>query len=279
MSEPADIRLLLSDVDGTLVTKDKVLTPAAIEAARALHDAGVGLTVTSSRPHFGMRMLIEPLGLQLPIFGFNGAVVCNPDMAVIETLAIEANAARQVVDLFLKHGVDVWVYDETRWYVRDAQAPHVAREAWILKTDPVQVPAFTAQHLERAFKIVAVTDDRPLIEALNKQADATLAGAASATRSADYFIDVTHPDANKGAVVQKLAKRLNLPKSRIATIGDMPNDVLMFRRSGFSVAMGNAAEAVKAQASAVTDSNEDEGWAKAVRSLILPSPVAVPAGL
>ncbi|MGB7827673.1 MAG: HAD hydrolase family protein, partial [Pseudolabrys sp.] len=74
---------------------------------------------------------------------------------------------------------------------------------------------------------------------------------------------------NKGAVVATLSRRLNIPPEQIVTFGDMPNDILMFRKSGFSIAMGNSSEDVKAQASAVTDSNDDEGFANAVRKFIL----------
>jgi Cof subfamily protein (haloacid dehalogenase superfamily) len=271
MTEARDIKLLISDVDGTLVTKDKVLTEDAVAAARALHDAGIGLALTSSRPAFGMRMLIEPLALQLPLAGFNGGVLVTPDMKVIETLAIDPLGAKQVVDLMLSLGLDVWVYTEADWFVRDARAPHAAREAWILKFDAVVVPAFTIRHLERAIKIVGVTDDVALLASAQKAAEELLGDAASATRSSAYFLDVTHPRANKGQVVATLAKRLGIEPARIATIGDMPNDVLMFRQSGFSIAVGNAGDDVKAHASAVTDSNENDGFAKAVRDLILPA--------
>ncbi len=81
---------------------------------------------------------------------------------------------------------------------------------------------------------------------------------------------MTHPDANKGAVLDYLAKTLVIPANEIATIGDMPNDVLMFRKSGLSIAMGNASPEVKKQADFVTDSNEDDGFAKAVEHYILP---------
>ncbi|MBV8961602.1 MAG: HAD hydrolase family protein, partial [Hyphomicrobiales bacterium] len=92
---------------------------------------------------------------------------------------------------------------------------------------------------------------------------------ASAKRSQPYYLDVTHPRANKGAVVDELVKTLGVPANEIATIGDMPNDVLMFERSGFSIAMGNAGDEVKSRASAVTDSYNDEGFAKAVERHIL----------
>jgi len=110
-----------------------------------------------------------------------------------------------------------------------------------------------------------------LVAASEKAAQDALGDKASAARSQPYYLDVTHPQANKGAVVATLSKLLNIPPAQIATIGDMPNDVLMFRKSGFSIAMGNASDEVKAQASAVTDSNENEGFAKAVRKFVLRS--------
>jgi len=100
----------------------------------------------------------------------------------------------------------------------------------------------------------------------------TLGEKASAARSQPYYLDVTHPEANKGAVVGTLSKRLGIPPEQIATIDDMPNDALMFRKSGFSIAMGNSSGEVKAQVSAVTDSNENEGFTKAVRKFVLVEP-------
>ena len=109
----------------------------------------------------------------------------------------------------------------------------------------------------------------PDAAACEKAAQDRLGEKASAARSQPYYLDVTHPQANKGQVVIALSKLLNIPPAQIATIGDMPNDVLMFRKSGLSIAMGNASDAVKAQASVVTDSNGNEGFAKAVRKFIL----------
>lgn len=117
----------------------------------------------------------------------------------------------------------------------------------------------------RTPKIVSISDDLDLVAACEKVVQNTLGEKASAARSQPYYLDVTHPQANNGRVVTTLSKLLNIPPAQIATIGDMPNDVLMFRKSGFSFAMGNASDQVKAQASAATDSNENEGFAKAVQ--------------
>jgi Cof subfamily protein (haloacid dehalogenase superfamily) len=271
MTRARDIRLLLSDVDGTLVTDDKVLTEGAMSAARALREAGVALAVTSSRPPRGLRMLVQPLDLRLPLSGCNGGATVDPDMTVIETRLIDPAAARTIVEFLQKQGLDVWVYTETEWLVRDPDAPHVARERFILQFDATVVSDFTKAHLDHAVKIVGVSDDFPRVASSEAAAQALLGDTASALRSAAHFLDVTNPLANKGQVLHSLAERLNIAPAEIATIGDMPNDVLMFQQSGFSIAMGNAADEVKAQASAVTDSNQNDGWARAVRDFLLPA--------
>jgi Cof subfamily protein (haloacid dehalogenase superfamily) len=271
VSGQRDIRLLLADVDGTLVTQDKVLTEAAKEVARELHHAGIILAITSGRPPRGMSMLIEPLALQSAIAGFNGGVFVNPDLSVIESHTLDPATAKQTLKLILDQGLDAWVYTEEEWLIRDKEAPHVARETWTVKFDAKVVASFTDAHLAHAVKIVGISDDLDLVAACEKVAQNTLGEKASAARSQPYYLDVTHPQANKGTVVATLSKLLNIPPEQIATIGDMPNDVLMFRKSGFSIAMGNSSDQVKAQASAVTDSNENEGFAKAVRKFVLRS--------
>lgn len=266
----ARIEVLLADVDGTLVTQEKVLTEQASAAARELRARGVKLAVTSGRPPRGMRMLIEPLALDTAIAGFNGGVLVNPDLSVIETRTLDPKAARMAVELLRGHGLDAWLYTATEWLIRDKDAPHVEREARTVQFDAVVVPDFTEEHLAHAVKVVGVSDDHALVARAEAEAQEQLGNQASATRSQPYYLDITHPLANKGEVVRSLAKRLGIPQDAIATIGDSPNDVLMFRESGFSVAMGNASDEVKKQASAATASNEEEGFARAVRELILP---------
>jgi Cof subfamily protein (haloacid dehalogenase superfamily) len=265
---PSKISLLLSDVDGTLVTKQKVLTPRAQAAVKMLGEAGIAFTVTSSRPPRGLFHLIEPLNLQLPIGGFNGGGLVRPDLTVAEALLLSPEAAREAVKITLKHNMDPWVYTETEWYVRDLGAPHVARESFTITFPPNEVKDF-GDTLDHVGKIVAVGDDPAAVLACNRELDAALSGEASATRSQSYFIDITHPNANKGTMVTTMARLLSIPASEIATIGDMANDLLMFAQSGMSIAMGNAADDVKARANYVTDTNENDGFAKAVERYLL----------
>jgi Cof subfamily protein (haloacid dehalogenase superfamily) len=269
MSGQQNIRLLLADVDGTLVTQDKVLTDQTIAVAQELRDAGITLAITSGRPPRGMNMLIAPLKLTGAIAGFNGGVFVHPDLSVIESHVLDLAAAKTTLQLILDQGLDAWVYTEKEWLIRDSNAPHVAREAWTVKFDAKVVASFTDAHLAHAVKIVGISDDLDRVAACELLAQKKLGSNASAARSQPYYLDVTHPQANKGAVVLTLSKLLGIAPEQMATIGDMPNDVLMFRNSGFSIAMGNSSDEVKSQATAVTDSNQNEGFAAAVRKFIL----------
>jgi Cof subfamily protein (haloacid dehalogenase superfamily) len=270
------ISLFIADVDGALVTEDKVLTPRAQAAVKALDAAGIAFAITSGRPPRGMAMLIEPLALRTPIAGFNGGIFIKPDMTIIEEHLLAPDAAKRAVKLILDHRMDVWVYSGNDWFVRDPHAPHVAREQWTVKFAPTVVDGFGAA-LERAVKIVGISDDRELVARCEKDAQEALGAHVSAARSQPYYLDITHPNANKGTVATTFSKLLSVPLAEIATIGDMPNDVLMFRKSGVSIAMGNASPEVQKQARFVTASYNDEGFAKAVERYVLGTGIETPA--
>jgi Cof subfamily protein (haloacid dehalogenase superfamily) len=263
------ISLVLADVDGTLVNAEKVLTQRTKATVKALHAAGISFAITSGRPPRGMAMLIDPLALRTPVAGFNGGIFVKPDMTIIEEHVLVADVAKRALEVIVQHGMDVWVYSGKDWLVRDAHAPHVAREQWTVKFAPTIVQDFEGV-LGRSVKIVGVSDDRDLVARCEKDTQDALGASASAARSQPYYLDVTHRDANKGTVVTTLSKLLSIPTSEIATLGDMPNDVLMFGKSGLSIAMGNASPEVQAQADLVTDSYNDEGFAKAIERFVLP---------
>ncbi len=234
-----------------------------------LHDRGIRFAITSGRPPRGMAMLIEPLALSTPIAGFNGGVFTKSDLSVIERRSLAPEIARRAIDIIRRHGMDAWLYTGTDWQVLKKDAPHVARETWTVKFEPTVVGRFSDSDIDQAVKIVGVSDNHALVAECEAHVAEALGSNATAKRSQPYYLDITHPEANKGAVVDALARRFGIPATEIATIGDMPNDVLMFRRSGLSVAMGNASDEVKAQASVVTDSYNNEGFAKAVELYLL----------
>jgi beta-phosphoglucomutase family hydrolase/Cof subfamily protein (haloacid dehalogenase superfamily) len=262
-------RLLLADVDGTLVTQDKILTDRARDAVHRLHEAGILFAITSGRPPRGMSMLIEPLRLGTPVAAFNGGMFVEPDLSVIEQKVIPDDLLAPVISLLTSFDLDVWLYQGTEWFVPDPDGPHVAREAWTVKFAPTVRQGYDGAH--DVVKIVGVSDDLDAVARAAEAAHATFGDHVSAARSQPYYLDITHPDANKGQVARFLADRYAVPAAEIATIGDMPNDVLMFAHSGLSIAMGNASTEVQRAARRITTSNEDEGFANAVERYILPA--------
>jgi Cof subfamily protein (haloacid dehalogenase superfamily) len=263
------VRLQLADVDGTLVTPEKILTERAVAAVRKLKAAGVLFAITSGRPPRGMEMLIEPLGLELPLAAFNGGLLVDPHLVVLEQHEIPKRSVLPVVDLLVSHALDAWLYRGADWYVRRLAAPHVDREARTVAFAPTVVDGYD-QLTDGVAKLVGVSDDPHAIAAATAAAQERFGDHLSVASSQPYYLDVTHPQANKGAVLLDLSARYAIKPEEIATIGDGPNDMLMFAKSGLSVAMRNAGSDVKQAATVVTTSNAEEGFANAVERFILP---------
>jgi Cof subfamily protein (haloacid dehalogenase superfamily) len=265
----AKVKLFLADVDGTLVTQDKQLTDRAIAAVHKLHDAGVIFAITSGRPPRGMAMLIEPLDLQTPIAAFNGGLIVDRDMNVIEQRVLPEDLVLPVADMMGSFSLDVWLYSGADWYVPKADGPHVAREAWTVKFEPKIMTDGLNGLTGAVAKLVGVSDDADAVTKATEAVHDKFGDHVTAAASQPYYLDVTHPKANKGEVAKYLAAKYKLETDEIATIGDMPNDVLMFAHSGLSIAMGQSSPEVKRAARRVTTSNEDEGFANAVDKFIL----------
>jgi Cof subfamily protein (haloacid dehalogenase superfamily) len=255
-------------VDGTLVTPDKELTVETIDAVRQLNEAGILFAVTSGRPPKGLRMLIEPLSLTTPLGGFNGGLMTDEKLDILQELIVDDAVVAPIIELLDTHGLSVWVYQGTDWFVLDLDGPHVAHESDVCQFEPTQLESFEGVRGD-IVKIVGVSDDPAIMASAAAELNGRFAADVSATSSQTYYLDVTHHDANKGKVVEFLATQYGLERDEIATIGDMANDVLMFEKSGLSIAMGNASDDVKGKASFATESNHDNGFALAMEKYIL----------
>jgi hypothetical protein len=299
---PEDVRLVVADVDGALVTPDNVVSPRARAAVREIIKSGIAFTITSARPPLGMKMLIDDLQLQDPIAAFNGGLFVRPDLSVIRGHLLPREVVQRVIDILTNQRLDVWIYSDRDWFVPSRHGPHVDREEWRVRFPPIvdvfkRVPPteaptirdipFARYHqamhppvqvvpdlLNRVAKIVGVSDDLGAVARCETDVQTECGKHVSATRSQPYYLDVTHPKANNGEVVTVLSEMLHVPTANIATIGDMPNDVFMFKRSGVSIAMGNASSDVQHAARFVTSSNKEEGFALAMERFVLRTQVA-----
>src|SRR5258707_6546151 len=261
------IALVVSDVDGTLLTRDKTLTDGARGAVRRLHEAGIGFTITSSRPIIGMRFLVEPLAITLPVGAFNGSCIVDPHLNPIELHLIPASTVQHSIEIFDEFGSDRWLFTTDLWLTRRPDGEYVPHEKRAIRADPTIVGDFTP-YLSGACKIVGSSSDAALLQRCEIAMQQALEAQATAVRSQSYYLDVTPPGCDKGTFVQAMARRLGISSDAVATIGDMQNDLAMFRVSGMSIAMGNATDDVKKLATHATASNEDEGFAKAVDMIL-----------
>ena len=264
------ISALVSDVDGSLVDDDKNLTPDARNAVARLHDNGILFSLISSRPPRGLRALIETLQISAPVAGFNGGAMVGPDLSPIAAHVLPPQAARRALALLDARQVEVWLFSGGDWLVRDLDGAYVGREHRTVGFPPIRVETFDPA-LEASAKIVGVSEDVQLLDRCEGELGAALGTQAAISRSQAYYLDITHPLANKGDALSEIATLLGAPMAEIAVIGDGANDVAMFERSGLAIAMGNAAPEVQRRADVVTASNRDNGFAKAVERYILGS--------
>jgi Cof subfamily protein (haloacid dehalogenase superfamily) len=261
------ISLVVSDVDGTLLPKDKVLTEGNTRAVRKLHEAGIGFTIVSSRPTIGMGFLIEPLEINLPIGAFNGSSIVDASLKPIEQHLIAPDVAQRSLDVLDAFGVDIWLFTNDRWLTRNPDGEYVPHEKRAIKANPTIVANFTP-HLTQACKIVGASSDAALLQRCEAAMQEAVGREATAVRSQTYYLDVTPAGFDKGTFVAAIAKRLGISTDAVATIGDMQNDLAMFASSGVSFAMGNATDDVKKHATHVTDSNERDGFAAAMETVL-----------
>jgi Cof subfamily protein (haloacid dehalogenase superfamily) len=261
------ISLVVSDVDGTLLPKDKALTEGNKRAVGKLQEAGIGFTIVSSRPTIGMGFLIEPLAIGLPIGAFNGSSIVDARLKPIEQHLIAAEIAQRSLDVLDAFGVDIWLFTNDRWLTRNPDGEYVPHEKRAIKADPTIVTNFTP-YLTQACKIVGASSDAVLLQRCEAAMQEAVGHEATAVRSQTYYLDVTPAGFDKGTFVAAMAKRLGISTDAVVTIGDMQNDLAMFATSGVSFAMGNATDDVKKHATHVTDSNERDGFAAAMETVL-----------
>jgi Cof subfamily protein (haloacid dehalogenase superfamily) len=259
--------LLVTDVDGTLVRHDRTLAPSTIAAAHRLRESGVKLALVSSRPPGGLDVLRGPLGIDTPCAGFNGALVQDAAGAVVVERTIPPDACREAVARLEEAGLDVWVFAGGEWLLKNEAAVYIPREQLSISMGWRVVSDF-APYLGAVHKVMGSSADTARVAAANAALRAALGDQAAVLRSQDYYIDITHPLANKGEAALAIAALLGIAPEAMACIGDMPNDLPMFAVAGLAIAMGNAPPLVKARAQMIVAGNDDDGWAQAVARLL-----------
>ena len=269
-NQAGKISLIVSDVDGTLINDNKILTEQTKATVQNLRNAGILFTVTSARPPFGLQEIVKTLDLQYPIGSFNGAAIFSPQGDLIRRTPLDPELIPAIIATAENYGLDTWLYSDRHWYIGNPDGFHVEHHQSTLQFKPTVIER-KAEIVDDIFKIIAISSDFDVVYQCEMALQSKFGDSLAATRSQPYNLDITHPLANKGEAVKQIAQHLNIPTAEIATIGDNFNDISMFAVSGVSIAMGNADAEVKKQAVHVSDSNDAEGFAKAIARFILKS--------
>ena len=262
------IRLLVSDIDGTLVREDKTLSDAVVAAVARLHAAGVPTSLISARPPSGVQWIASRLGQPTSYAAFNGGTIVGPDGATAFTARLAPDTARLALELIDRPGIMRWLFVEGRWQAEHLDAVYTQRERRAASQEPL-VGRFPLD-LDAVDKIVAVSEDHALLADMEQVVRAQIGGEATVMRSQPYYLDITASAANKGGGIEQLAQAAGVSLADCVAIGDQRNDMAMFARAGMSIAMGQGPEEVRRAATHATGSNDDDGVAQAIDGILLP---------
>lgn len=275
---PPDIKMIVIDIDGTLLTPQKQVVPATIAAIRDAQKAGILITLATARRYGNTSRIAQELGLTLPLITYDGALVIqHPEMKVLLMQPFNALVAQQAVNILVQHGIqpvvhhmngtreEVWtgpVADDNQWLQRYfSEFPEYIRrmpteELCVGHPDPLRVVAFSSEEA-----IYGMASDMSVLPC---SWNAIKRGNYGSAEMAVYM-----PGCSKASGLLALAQLVGISLANIMAIGDNSNDIEMLQAVGWGVAMGQATETVKAVADAITTSNTEDGVARAIERYAL----------
>ena len=263
-------RLLSVDLDGTLLTTDKRLTPRTISAVQQCAQAGVAVVICTARPPRSTRPFYDELRLDTELVAYNGAMVTHPPAdAVVSHRAMPSALARELLRTVLAIDDEAVITFEKadQWYTdpRGAQIitdtaaagfrPDVVCDLWECVESPV-TKMLVSKSPETLRQIESALADR-------------LPTQVSVTKTDDYLLQIAVAGVSKSAALEEILRRRGLTRSDLAAMGDAPNDVDMLQFAALGIAVDNAPAEVKAAAQKVAPSNDRDGVAVAIERYVL----------
>ena len=266
------IKLIASDIDGTLLSADHIITERSLRAIRAAQEKGITVAIATGRFPENAFLLLEDYGLRLPIIGVNGARVVDEDLREISSHPMEPDAVRGTIDVLMTAGSDFFIFGDHAICTATAQRKHhselsqgdrIRKLGFRYYHGKEETADFVQQHTVYKF---FVCDNVPL--PIVRQGLAAVPGV-DLTQSWFNNIEIMPTGVDKGRGVLDMAQSLGLSMDQVMTLGDQDNDIPMLKAAGFGVAMGNASEETKRAARFVTASYAEEGFAKALETYAL----------
>lgn len=258
------------DLDDTLLRNDWTVSERVVEAVRKAREQGVHVTFATGRMPASTRPYVEQLGIDVPIITYNGAMIQEVlSREILYRKVIPAETSLEVVSWLLSQGLHVHVYRKDVVYVHMMNAWSKAyAQATRVPVVEEDLIALLKKEKEGVEKILFFGEGKDLLS-WGERILERFRGNVHLTRSKPHFLEIIHPEVNKGVALTALAERLGIIPEEIMAIGDNLNDLEMIRYAGLGVAIGNAQQEVKEAADVVTASNQEDGVAQAIETYVL----------
>ncbi len=263
-------RLLAIDLDGTLLSPEKLITPRTYNLLCQIEQKGVAIVIATGQTAQVLRAVCAKLPLTAPQIIENGAVVVNiQNGAVLHEKLIPRELILPTLEVLRSFGMHRAYHTHKRVYV-DADTPRAKR--WYRPPVPsvVEVEDVASLYPQTCIKVAGIGTAETLREKRH-ELERIFAGKLYVTQSSFDIVEFLHPEVSKGNALRIIAADLGIAPEEVVAIGDNHNDIGMLRFAGSGVAMGNAHNEVKEMADFVTLSNAEEGVAEVIEKLILPT--------
>ena len=265
------IKLIMSDIDGTILDKNHQLDSHLIELMPLLKQCDIPFVLASARSPLGIAPISKELGItDCPIACYNGALISLGDK-ILSQYSIDKSELLLLHDFLKKEfpTVSINVYSGKDWLVNTIDE-WVEIEATITGESPkvTSLADFIKDEKTLVHKLLLI-DNTDTIQKLQKNLSSIDFPQTDFYLSKDNYLEVTHNQVSKKQALLELANYYQLPLTSIMTLGDNYNDIPMIETAGLGIAMGNAPRDVKTCAKAVTDSNEQNGVSKAIKLHVL----------
>ena len=264
-----DIKAICCDIDGTLVRDDKSLSEENIRwIHKAVHEAGVHFTLVSGRMVSGVRPFYDRMGITGPVSCYNGGMLLDEDDRIVSDHRMPHDIAMKLMDVKNRTGVDTIIFDGMTWYLETRDCYCYPQKRRIYECD-CEVGDFRT--LLSGFdtnKVIFLSPDSTRLDEVRTLIEHTVEpGSVSYYRNQD-FLEIMAVGYNKGSAIDALAEHFGIPFSSIMALGDDYNDIPMLEKAGYSVAMENSVPEAKAAAKYITDTNNNDGVAKAIKRFV-----------
>lgn len=266
-------KLLVLDVDGTLLNEEKVISKRTLSALLKVQQTGVRIALASGRPTYGLLPIAKSLELGLYggfILSYNGSQIINAKNGeILFERRINPEMIPYIEKKAVKNNFALFTYHDDTLLTNSPDNVHVQEEAALNNLKIITEEEFSTAIDFAPCKCMLVSDDEEALTGLENHWKKRLDGVLDVFRSEPYFLEVVPCSVDKANTLAVLLEYLGIQRDEVMAIGDGVCDVTMIQMAGTGVAMGNSVESVKICADYTTDTNENDGVAQVVEKLIL----------